>query len=131
MEAAMPSSRSLAKAKPDKAAVLTKAVLRAASHLGLSNKVLAAVIGLSEATISRMRAGEYMLQPGHKPFELAVLFVCLYRSLDAIVGGDDAVAGSWLKNRNTLLDAEPLALMQTVSGLMNVIQYLDARRAVV
>jgi hypothetical protein len=78
-----------------------------------------------------MRAGEYLLQPRHKPFELAVLFVRLYRSLDAIVGGDDAVAGSWLKNRNAVLDAEPLALIQTVPGLMNVIQYLDARRAVI
>ena len=72
-----------------------------------------------------------MLQPGQKSFELAVLFVRLYRSLDAIVGGDDAVAGLWLKNRNTALSAEPLALIQTVPGLMNVIQYLDARRAVV
>ena len=50
---------------------------------------------------------------------------------DAIVGGDDAVAGSWLKNHNVVLDAEPIALIQTVPGLMNVIQYLDARRAVV
>jgi hypothetical protein len=127
----MPSSRSLPAARPDKAAVLTKAVLRAATRLGLTNKVLATVIGLSEATVSRMRAGEYLLQPGHKPFELAVLFVRLYRSLDAIVGGDDAVAGSWLKNSNAVLDAPPLALIQTVPGLMNVIQYLDARRAVV
>ena len=78
-----------------------------------------------------MRSGDYTLQPGQKPFELAVLFVRLYRSLDAIVGGDDAVAGSWLKNRNTALDGEPLTLIQTVPGLMNVIQYLDARRAVV
>jgi hypothetical protein len=77
-----------------------------------------------------MRAGDYVLHPGQKPFELAVLFVRLYRSLDAIVGGDDAVAGAWLKNRNIALDAEPLALIQTVPGLMNVIQYLDARRAV-
>ena len=89
------------------------------------------MIGVSEATVSRMRNGDYTLQPGQKPFELAVLFVRLYRSLDAIVGGDDAVAGSWLKNRNTALDGEPLALIQTVPGLMNVIQYLDARRAVV
>ncbi|MBZ0138240.1 MAG: DUF2384 domain-containing protein [Pseudorhodoplanes sp.] len=116
---------------PDKAAVLTKATLRAAGQLGLTNKALATVIGVSEATVSRMRSGDYMLQPGQKPFELAVLFVRLYRSLDAIVGGDDAVAGSWLKNRNTALDVEPLTLIQTVPGLMNVIQYLDARRAVV
>ena len=115
----------------DQAAVLTKATLRAATRLGLTNKLLATVIGVSEATVSRMRSGDYTLQCGQKSFELAVLFVRLYRSLDAIVGGDDAVAGSWLKNRNTVLDAEPLALIQTVPGLMNVIQYLDARRAVV
>lgn len=127
----MPPAKPRPVSAPDKAAVLTKATLRAATQLGLTNKALATVIGVSEATVSRMRSGEYTLQPGQKPFELAVLFVRLYRSLDAIVGGDDAVAGSWLKNRNTALDAEPIALIQTVPGLMNVIQYLDARRAVV
>ena len=118
-------------ASAESAAVLTKATLRAATQLGLTSKLLATVIGVSEATVSRMRSGDYTLQRGQKSFELAILFVRLYRSLDAIVGGDDAVAGSWLKNRNTVLDAEPRALIQTVPGLMNVIQYLDARRAVV
>jgi Antitoxin Xre/MbcA/ParS C-terminal toxin-binding domain/Antitoxin Xre-like helix-turn-helix domain len=113
------------------ASVLTKATLRAATRLGLTNKLLAMVLGVSQATVSRMRGGDYTLQHGQKSFELAVLFVRLYRSLDAIVGGDDVVAGSWLKNRNTALDAKPIALIQTVPGLMNVIQYLDARRAVV
>jgi hypothetical protein len=118
-------------AKPESAAVVTKAALRAATRLGLTNKVLANVVGVSEATISRMRAGEYELQAGQKPFELALLFVRLFRSLDAIVGGDDAVASAWLKNANTALRDEPLRLIQTVPGLMNVIQYLDARRAIV
>ena len=127
----MPPTKPRPASTADQAAVLTKATLRAAAKLGLTNKLLAIVIGVSEATISRMSSGGYTLQRGHKPFELAVLFVRLYRSLDAVVGGDDAVAGSWLKNRNTVLDAEPLALIQTVPGLMNVIQYLDARRAVV
>ena len=127
----MPPTRPRPASAADQAAVLTKATLRAATRLGLTNKLLATVIGVSEATVSRMRSGDYRLQRGQKSFELAVLFVRLYRSLDAIVGGDDAVAGSWLKNRNTVLDAEPLALIQTVPGLMNVIQYLDARRAVV
>lgn len=116
---------------PDQATVLTKATLKAAARLGLTNKLLATVIGVSEATVSRMRSGAYTLQRGQKSFELAVLFVRLYRSLDAIVGGDDVVAGVWLKSRNTVLDAEPLGLIQTVPGLMNVIQYLDARRAVI
>ena len=115
----------------DRTAIVTKATLRAASQLGLTNKLLATVIGVSEATVSRMRSGEYKLQRGQKSFELAVLFVRLYRSLDAIVGGDDAVAGSWLRNCNTVLGAQPIALIQTVPGLMHVMQYLDARRAVV
>jgi hypothetical protein len=111
--------------------VLTKATLNAASRLGLTSKLLAMVIGVSEATVSRMRSGDYTLQRGQKSFELAVLFVRLYRSLDAVVGGDDAVAGSWLRSRNSALDAEPITLIQSVGGLINVIQYLDARRAVV
>ena len=116
---------------PERAAVVTKAVLRAAERLGLTNKVLASVIGLSEATVSRMRSGKHQLQEGQKPFELAVLLVRLYRSLDAIVGGDDAVAGTWLRSPNAVLGSEPLGAIQTVPGLTDVIQYLDARRAVV
>lgn len=127
----MPASKARVAAGSDKAAIVTKAALRAASQLGMTNKAFAAVVGLSEATVSRMRAGDYLLQPGQKSFELALLFVRLYRSLDAIVGGDDAVAGAWLRSRNTLLHDEPLALIQTVPGLMNVIHYLDARRAIV
>lgn len=111
------------------AAVVTKATLNAASKLGITNKLLANIIGVSEATVSRIYSGRYLLQPEQKSFELAVLFVRLYRSLDAIVGGDDAVASTWLKSRNTALDGEPIAFIQTVPGLMNVIQYLDARRA--
>jgi Protein of unknown function (DUF2384) len=113
------------------ALVVTKATLRAAEKLGLTNKVLGNVIGLSEPMISRMRKGDRVVARGQKQFELAVLFVRLYRSLDSIVGGDDAVAGSWLRNRNTVLNAVPIELIQTVPGLMNVIQYLDSRRAVV
>lgn len=112
-------------------AVITKATIRAAERLGVKNKTLARIIGLSEATVSRLKQGDYPLAQGQKPFELAVLFVRLYRSLDAVIGGDDAVAASWLNNQNTALNAKPIDLIQTVSGLANVIQYLDARRAVV
>ena len=127
----MPTRKPRASPAPSQAAVLTKAALRAATQLGMTNKSLATIIGVSEATVSRMRSGDYTLQRGQKPFELAILFVRFYRSLDAIVGGDAAAAAAWLRNRNTVLDAEPLALIQTVPGLMNAIQYLDARRAVV
>src|SRR5438132_1689964 len=104
MKAPMPPTKPRQVSAAHQAAVVTKATLRAASQLGLTNKVLATVIGVSEATVSRMRSQDYTLQLGQKPFELAVLFVRLYRSLDAIVGGDDTVAGYWLKNHNAVLD---------------------------
>ncbi len=112
-------------------AVMTKAVLRAAGRLGVSNKVLAGIIGLSEASISRMGAGTYMLTPGDKPFDLALLFVRLFRALDAIVHGDETVAREWLRNDNTALGGQPLALIQSVPGLVHAVAYLDSRRALV
>lgn len=109
-------------------AVLTKAVIRAADHLNLSNAILAKVLGLSGPTITRMRRGEYLLEG--KPFELAAMFVRIYRSLDAIVGGDSAVAAQWLQSENIVLKDKPANLIQKVTGLFNVIQYLDSRRAI-
>jgi transcriptional regulator with XRE-family HTH domain len=108
---------------------LTKATLRAAEKLGLKNRALATVIGVSEPTVSRMKRGTYFLQPQEKSFELSALFVRLYRSLDAITGGDEKVARSWFSNENTALGDTPVKLVQKVSGLIHVIQYLDSRRA--
>ena len=113
------------------AALVTKAAIRAADKLRINSKVLAGIIGVSEATVSRMKNGKHALEAGGKPFELAVLLVRLYRSLDALIGGDDVAASAWPSNANTVLGAAPIELIQSVSGLMNVIQYLDARRAVV
>jgi uncharacterized protein (DUF2384 family) len=105
-----------------------KALVRAADRLDVPNKTVAKIIGVSEASFSRMRRGDYLLEG--KPLELAVMFVRLYRSLDAVGGGDDTVARAWLRNTNTALKDYPIDLIQTVAGLTDVIQYLDARRAV-
>jgi len=112
-------------------AVLTKAALRAAEKLDLNQGALAHILGLSEASVSRMKKGDYVLQAGSKAFELAVLFVRLFRSLDAIVGGDEAVARAWLANPNLALGATPAEKIRTVAGLTDVIAYLDARRNLV
>ncbi|MET0632608.1 MAG: MbcA/ParS/Xre antitoxin family protein [Xanthobacteraceae bacterium] len=108
---------------------LTKATIRAADKLELTNRTLGVIIGLSEPSISRMKRGDFKLERGQKSFELSVLFVRLYRSLDAIVSGDEQVAKAWLRNNNTALRGVPAELIQSISGLVNVIQYLDTRRA--
>jgi hypothetical protein len=127
----MRKERAPLEAAPASAAVATKAVLRAAAELGLSNRSLARVVGLSEASVSRIGKGALLLSPSDKAFELGLLFVRLFRSLDSIVGGDGAVARAWLRSDNTALGAKPLDLIETVPGLVNVLAYLDARRALI
>ena len=127
----MGSDPSRGQVHPNEAGIVTKAAIRAADRLDVKNTALARILGVSEATVSRMRKGTYKLARTQKAFELAVLFVRLYRSLDGIVAGDDSVASDWLKNENTALGARPLELIQSISGLSNVIAYLDSRRAVV
>jgi hypothetical protein len=128
MAVKMPRAGLQQRAPVGESEVATKAVLRAAGRLGISNKALGRIIGLSEASVSRMGSGAYLLTPGDKPFELSVLFVRLFRALDTIAGGDEAVATAWLKNENAVLGGPPLALIQRVSGLIHVLDYLDARR---
>jgi hypothetical protein len=111
--------------------VVTKAVVGAAERLGLSARGLAAVIGVSEASVSRMKRLDHHLEMGTKPFELALLLIRLFRSLDAITGGDEGVAKSWMRNPNTMLGGKPAEKIATVSGLTDVLAYLDARRALV
>lgn len=123
-------TRSHVDTTPDEAGIVSRAALRAADRLGLSGTVFARIVGLSEPTLSRMRRGDYRLSREQKPFELAVLFIRMYRSLDAIVDGDDTVAQSWIRSDNAALKGRPLDLIQSVAGLTHVIQYLDARRAV-
>ena len=113
----------------DRSAVLGKAVLRAAGRLGLTNADLAAVIGVSNPSITRLSRGEFTLDETKKEFELAALLVRVFRSLDAIAGGDAEVVRAWMKNENTALQGRPIEIVRTVSGLTRVLYYLDGRRA--
>jgi transcriptional regulator with XRE-family HTH domain len=119
----------LTAAPGDRQATVSKAMLRAADLLGMSAKELSAVIGLSEATLSRLKKGQSLSSVSGKAYELALLFVRLYRSLDAIAGGDDAVSRRWLRAENTALGGTPLSRIRTIDGLAHVLAYLDARRA--
>jgi len=112
---------------PDPQLVLAKAVLAAAGRLGMRNRHLAAVIGTSEASVSRLQTGRG-LDPDTKEGELALLFLRLFRSLDALVGGDDTKAAEWLWAKNDHIRGVPAERMRSVEGLVDVVQYLDAMR---
>jgi uncharacterized protein (DUF2384 family) len=114
-------------AKPEAAHVLAKAVLRAASLLGMPQKNLAEVIGLSPASVSRL-ARSQQLDPERKEGELALLFLRMYRSLDTLAGGNEESARRWFRAPNAHLQGVPADLVKSVAGLAHVVDYLDALR---
>ena len=70
------------------------------------------------------------LDEGTKEYEAALLWIRLFRSLDAIVGGQDASARAWLSSPNLAFAGQrPRDLIVGTEGLVRVVQYLDAHRA--
>ena len=109
------------------ARVLAEAVLRAATLLGLTQKQLAAILGVSEASVSRLDRGRG-IEPATKEGELAALFLRMWRSLDALVGGEDEKARAWFHAENHHVRGVPAERVQRVTGLVDVAEYLDAMR---
>ena len=116
--------------RPQAAQVLGKAVTRAALRLDVSRGLLARVLGVSAATVTRLYAGSYQLDARRKEWELALLFVRVFRSLDSLVG-DEAGARQWLLSDNLALNARPIDLIANTEGLVRVVHYLDAARGLV
>jgi uncharacterized protein (DUF2384 family) len=116
--------------KPDATVVLSKAVARAAERLDVSRSMLARVLGVSPATITRLFKGNYLLEQERKEWEFALLFVRVFRSLDSILG-DEGTARKWLNSENRGLNGRPIDLIRNTEGLVRVVQYLDASRGLV
>src|SRR6266702_1688835 len=74
----------------------------------------------------------YQLSPDKKEWDFAVLLVRLFRSLDSIVGGAADDAKKWLASENrALAGKKPVDLIESTEGLVRVVTYLDACRAVI
>jgi transcriptional regulator with XRE-family HTH domain len=112
----------------DAGATVTKAVIRASNLLQISQTSLARILGVSPATVSRLFAGSYVLNPQRaKEWEFALLFIRMFRSIDAILGHGEA-ARNWLAGANTALNGHPADLIESAEGLIRVLHYLDAHR---
>lgn len=126
---ARPARRAGPAAPADAPAVLTKAVLRTAILLGIGTAGLRKVLGVSESSIARLSSGGRTIDPASKEGELALLLVRLYRSLDALVGGDAQQRAAWLSSHNRALNGRPVDLIATTAGLVTTVAYLDSARA--
>jgi uncharacterized protein (DUF2384 family) len=112
----------------EKQIVLTKALLNLAQFYELTGKDLSEIIGVSEATASRLTQGKKLISPETKEGEMAILLVRIYRSLNALVGNNHTKAKTWLTSYNHYFQRKPIEAMKTVAGLVGVLNYLDAMR---
>ena len=107
--------------------VLADATLAAAHRLGVPNRELARILGISEASVSRLSRGR-TLRGDSREAETAALFVRLFRSLDTLTGGDETQAQAWYRAGNRHVGGVPADRVQTLEGLVDVVRYLDAMR---
>jgi len=109
--------------QPNAGATLTKALLNAGKALGLTQDELGAIVG-RDRTVFR-RAG---IDPEGKAGELALLLIRAYRSLYALVGGQEADLKHWMRTANRHTGGVPAEQVKSVPGLVRVVEYLDAIR---
>ena len=109
--------------QPDPAAVLTKALLNAGDYLGLTKAELGTAIGKDRTVFSRGK-----IAPETKAGELALMLIRCYRSLYALVGGDREQMKHWMHTPNTHTGGVPAEQVESVQGLVRVMEYLDAIR---
>lgn len=119
------------KARPqNRAQVLSGAVAEAARRLKITSTDLGVILGISQSSASRLMNGIYSLREPQKEWELAALFVRLYRGLHSIVGSNDQFARDWLKSDNAAFGNQmPLAVIRQAAGLVHACDYIDAHRA--
>jgi len=116
------------KVKPNPEVVLSKATLNAASLLGLNNAELAKVLGISEPTVSRVASGNRHIDPHSREGQTALILVRIFRALDLLVGGDSTARDAWMTSHNKVIAGVPKAAIQTVTGLVHTIDYLDGMK---
>lgn len=119
------SARTETEPQPD--AVLAKAVLRAADQLGLKQAELARALGVHRTAISRLKQST-SLDPASKTGELALLLIRIARSLSALTGGDPVWIRHFMRAQNRLSGGVPAQQIETIQGLVTVLQLVDALR---
>lgn len=116
--------------KADRSAVMTQAVAETARRLNLKAVDLAAIIGVSQPSASRLMKGEFQVKEGTPEWQLAALLVRLYRGLFSIVGNSDELARAWLGSKNRAFnDGVPIEEIKKIVGLVAACEYVDAHRA--
>ncbi len=109
--------------QPEKSAVLGRSLLAAAEELGISKADVGIIIGRNRTSIDRNG-----IDPDSKAGELALMFIRIYRSLFALMGGDKDNMRHFLRTENLGTRGVPAEQLHNIQGMVAVCSYLDAMR---
>lgn len=110
----------------DDANIVTKAFFRAVDDLGHKRIYVQRLLDRTGTTVSSLRSGNSRLRG--KDLEVALLYLRIYRSLSALMGGNMNQCRMWLEAPNRALGGNPQELITSIQGLVNVADYLDSMR---
>lgn len=111
---------------PRKAAVLTKATLRAAEGLELTTGELATVLGLPVTEVEQLKQGSRGIDPNSPEGQRAIELVRMLLALDVLVGGDERLRRAWFNSYNHALVGVPRGIILPAHGVGMVVGFLEA-----
>lgn len=117
----------LLKQPVDKKVVLAKALIQVAEQLDLKQTQVAAILGVHRTAISRLKSNPE-LDPASKQGELALLLIRMHRALYALTGGDPEWIRHFMNTPNRVTGGIPVQQIESISGLVTVLQFVDAIR---
>ena len=110
--------------------IIAKTLENTSKLYSIPQSDIAKVLHMSSSAFSKAKKhNSNTFSPDTTTGELALYFIKIIRSLDAIYGGNESICKKWLTSENNDLNgSKPLDLMQSVKGLVLVMNYLDYYR---
>lgn len=112
--------------KSSNSEIVMQAYTTACHWFGLSKEESAKMLGVQRTTLNRKKLAGF--DTASKEFEIQVLFIKVYRSLYALLGGSQESMKEWMNDYNNHLNEVPKQLCFSLRGIVHVSDYLDAMR---
>lgn len=107
----------------DRCEVLGRSAYSAGTYLGLSHSEVGQIVGRNRTSIDRNG-----IDPDTKSGQLALIMIRIYRSLYALMGGDEDNMKHFMQTPNRGTGGIPAEQLHDVQGMVRVCDYLDAIR---
>jgi hypothetical protein len=111
---------------PEDARLVSEATLQAAAHLGLSDPVLATILGLSATSVERTRDNKMPLIQDQLTLERAAPLLRLSQVFNLGLGDNPEATENWMRSHNSALGARPIDVLQTAGGMERILEHVQA-----